>query len=53
MMLADSGAKVFFLDKGVSDALAPVAGQITARRVALDGSDAGIAFEDWLAPLGA
>jgi long-chain acyl-CoA synthetase len=52
MMLADSGAKVFFLDKGVSDALAPVAGQITAKRVALDGSDAGIAFEAWLAPAG-
>ncbi len=53
MMLKDSGAKVFFLDKGVSDALAPVADQITAQRVALDGSDAGIAFEAWLAPAGA
>jgi acyl-CoA synthetase (AMP-forming)/AMP-acid ligase II len=29
-----------------------VAGQITAKRVALDGSDAGVAFEDWLAPKG-
>jgi len=53
MMLEDSGAKVFFLDKGVADALVPVAGQIKARRVSLDGSDAGQPFEDWLAPVGA
>ncbi|WP_304167605.1 class I adenylate-forming enzyme family protein [Phenylobacterium aquaticum] len=53
VMLKDCGAKVFFLDKGVSDALAGVAGEITAKRVALDGSDAGIAFEAWLAPAGA
>jgi long-chain acyl-CoA synthetase len=53
VMLKDCGAKVFFLDKGVSDALAGVAGDIAAKRVALDGSDAGIAFEDWLAPAGA
>ncbi len=52
MMLADCGAKVFFLDKGVSDALSGVADQITARRVALDGSDAGQALNDWLAPEG-
>ena len=52
-MLADCGAKVFFLDKGVSDALAGVADRITAQRVALDGSDAGVAFEAWLAPEGA
>jgi len=53
MMLNDSGAKVFFLDKGVGDALAGVADQIKARRVALDGSDAGVPFEEWLAPQGA
>ena len=52
MMLGDSGAKVFFLDAGVSKQLEGVAGQITAKRVALDGSDAGVAFEDWLAPKG-
>lgn len=52
-MLADSGAKVFFLDAGVAKALAPVADQITAKRVALDGSDAGQPFEAWLAPQGA
>ncbi|WP_374573360.1 class I adenylate-forming enzyme family protein [Phenylobacterium sp.] len=53
MMLTDSGAKVFFLDKGVSDALAGVADQITAKRVSLDGSDAGVPFETWLAAEGA
>jgi long-chain acyl-CoA synthetase len=50
VMLNDCGAKVFFLDKGVSDALAGVADQIKAQRVSLDGSDAGIPFEQWLAP---
>ena len=52
MMLNDSGAKVFFLDAGVSKQLEGVADQITAKRVALDGSDAGVAFEAWLAPAG-
>jgi len=53
MMLNDCGAKVFFLDAGVAKQLEGVADQIKAQRVALDGSSAGIAFEDWLAPLGA
>ncbi len=53
MMLKDCGAKVFFLDAGVAKQLEGVADQITAQRVALDGSSAGIAFEDWLAPKGA
>ena len=52
-MLRDCGAKGFFLDKGVSDALAGLADQITAQRVALDGSDAGLPLLDWLAPEGA
>ena len=52
VMLKDCGAKVFFLDKGVSDALAGVADQIKAQRVALDGSDAGIPLQQWLAPEG-
>jgi len=51
-MVADSGATLFFLDKGVAEALALVAGQIKARRIALDGSDAGDSFIDWLAPEG-
>ena len=52
VMLKDCGAKVFFLDKGVSDALAGVADQITAQRVTLGGSDAGIPLLEWLAPEG-
>ena len=52
VMLKDCGAKVFFLDKGVSEALAGVADQIKAQRVALDGSDAGIPLQQWLAPEG-
>ncbi len=53
MMLNDCGAKVFFLDQGVAALLEPVADQITAKRVALDGSSAGVAFQDWLAAEGA
>ena len=53
VMLNDSGAKVFFLDKGVAEAMAGVADQIKAKRVSLDGSDAGVPFEQWLAPEGA
>ena len=51
--LKDSGAKVFFLDHTVAQAMAGVMDQVTASRVALDGSDAGMAFEAWLAPEGA
>lgn len=52
-MLEDCGASLLFLDAGVGEALAGVADRITARRVALDGSAAGEAFEAWLAPVGA
>ncbi|MDP3595327.1 class I adenylate-forming enzyme family protein [Phenylobacterium sp.] len=52
MMLNDCGAKVFFLDAGVAKQLEGVADQISAKRVALDGSSAGVAFEEWLAPKG-
>ena len=53
MMLKDCGSKLFFLDKGVAAAIAGVAGEIAARRIALDGSDAGLAFESWLPDAGA
>jgi len=53
MMLKDCGAKLFFLDAGVAEALQPVQDQIAARRIALDGSLAGEAFEAWLPPEGA
>ncbi|MFN4175618.1 class I adenylate-forming enzyme family protein [Phenylobacterium sp.] len=53
MQLKDCGAKVFFLDKGVAEAMAGVLGEVTAKRVALDGPDAGQPLEEWLAPEGA
>ncbi|ACG78919.1 4-coumarate-CoA ligase [Phenylobacterium zucineum HLK1] len=53
VQLEDSGAKVFFLDKGVADHMAGVLDQVTAKRVSLDGSDVGQPFEEWLVPEGA
>lgn len=53
VQLNDSGAKVFFLDAQLAAHMAGVLDQVTAKRVALDGSDAGIPFEAWLAPEGA
>ncbi len=52
IQLNDSGAKVFFVDKGVADAMAGVMDQVAALRVSLDGSDVGVPFEQWLAPEG-
>ena len=51
--LADCGAKVFFLDAGVAELMAPVLDQLTAKRVSLDGSGVGLHFETWLAAEGA
>jgi acyl-CoA synthetase (AMP-forming)/AMP-acid ligase II len=51
--LNDCGAKVFFLDAGVAEAMAGVMNQVGALRVSLDGSDAGVPLKDWLAPEGA
>ena len=52
-MAADAGAKLFFLDAAVANALEPVAGRIAAKRIALDASPAGEPFPAWLAPAGA
>ena len=52
-MVRDSGAQFLFLDRDVAASLAPVVERLPARRIALDGSDAGVAFEAWLAPAGA
>ena len=49
-MLEDCGARLLFLDAATSATLAPVAGRLAVRRIALDGSAAGEAFEGWLAP---
>ena len=51
-MIADSGASVLFMDAEVAATLAPVAERLPRRRVALDGSGAGTAFESWLADPG-
>jgi long-chain acyl-CoA synthetase len=52
-MVADCGAKLFFLDAGVAKEMAGVMGEVKCPRVALDGSDAGKAFEAWLPAVGA
>ena len=51
-MLADSGAKLLFVDAGTAASFAAV-DVGAAPRIALDGSAAGRAFADWLAPEGA
>jgi long-chain acyl-CoA synthetase len=52
-MVADSGAKLLFLNQAVAASLEVVAGTIGARRIALDDSATGAAFSAWLAPPGA
>jgi acyl-CoA synthetase (AMP-forming)/AMP-acid ligase II len=49
MMIGDCGAKLLFLDEGLAQTLAPAAGKVGARRIALDGGAAGEPFEAWLA----
>jgi long-chain acyl-CoA synthetase len=51
-MLADSGAKLLFIDAGTASSF-PGTTAPDVPRVALDGSKAGRPFEDWLAPAGA
>ncbi len=52
-MLDDCDAPLFFLDRGVGEAMAGVMERVAARRIALDASPVGDAFEAWLAPEGA
>jgi long-chain acyl-CoA synthetase len=52
LMLRDCGAKILFLDAGVSDLLASLPQPASLSRVALDSSDAAIRFADWLLPEG-
>ncbi len=51
-MLADSTARVLFLDKAMADKLADLPFPADVTRIALDDSDAGIALSDWLPPPG-
>ena len=53
MMVADCGAKIFFLDEGVAKAMFPVGTRVACRRIALDNSLAGDAFVNWVAGKGA
>ncbi|MEI2733707.1 MAG: class I adenylate-forming enzyme family protein [Rhodoblastus sp.] len=50
-MVADSGAKLLFLDASTADSLKN-AGDAGTVRISLDGSDCGKPFADWLAPAG-
>ncbi len=52
-MVADSGSRLLFVDAAAAGLLGPVAVRIAAPRSALDGSTAGAALADWLAPPGA
>jgi acyl-CoA synthetase (AMP-forming)/AMP-acid ligase II len=51
-MLADSGAKLLFVDAGTAASF-PGTTAPDVPRIGLDGSSAGRPFEDWLAPAGA
>lgn len=51
-MVNDSGASLFFLDKGVAAEMGAALSQVAATLIALDGSDVGQAFHDWLPPEG-
>ena len=51
-MAANSEARLFFLDATVAAELAPVKAQIAASWIALDESDVGTRFSQWLAPAG-
>jgi len=52
MMVEDCGAKLFFLDAGVAADMTAVLGGVKAPRIALDGSDEGAPFDDWMAAEG-
>lgn len=51
-MVTDAGAIWVFLDAAVAKELQPAERQIQAQRIALDGSDAGLALDKWLVARG-
>jgi len=51
-MIDDAKAKQLFLDAEVARTLGAATRPTVAARIALDGSDAGRAFADWLVPAG-
>jgi long-chain acyl-CoA synthetase len=52
-MVADCGAKVFFLDKSVADALGDRLGGVKAKLVGLDNGAPGVQLDQFMAPEGA
>ncbi|WP_408590568.1 class I adenylate-forming enzyme family protein [Novosphingobium sp.] len=52
-MLADSGSRVLLLDAEMAGRLAGLPFPAHVKRIALDDSDAGLPFSQWLAPEGA
>ncbi len=52
-MVADCGAKIFFLDKSVADNLGPTLERIGAKLVGLDDGAPGAAHDRFIAPEGA
>ncbi len=52
LMLKDSGAKVFLLDRETARTLEGTENEDGTKRVALDDSDAGEMFSQWLGPEG-
>ena len=52
-MAADCGAKVFFVDKAVADAMGAELGKVKARIVGLDAGAPDVPFAEFLAPEGA
>lgn len=51
--LQDSAAKLLFLDADTARHMGDALAKVTAKRVSLDGSDAGQPLAEWLAPEGA
>jgi len=52
-MLADSTSRVLLLDKAMAEGLAGLTFPENVKRIALDDSDAGLPFSQWIAPEGA
>ena len=52
-MIADSAARLAFLDSGTAETLGDRRADLSAGIIALDGSEIGMPFEDWLEPEGA
>ena len=52
-MLADSTSRVLLLDAAMWEGLADLPFPASVKRIALDDSDAGLPFSQWIAPAGA